>query len=70
MSLYVDDLVTSTPDAHSAYEFYLECRKLMAAGGMNLRKWHSNSLELLERIKSLPVGTSLNPNHIATNVRN
>ena len=66
-SLYVDDFVTSTPNAHSAYEFYLECRKLMAAGGMNLRKWHSNSSELLERIKSLPVGTSLNPNHIATN---
>ena len=37
-------------------------------GGMNLRKWHSNSSELLERIKSLPVGTILNPNHIATNV--
>ena len=64
-SLYVDDLVTSTPDPHSAYEFYLEGRKLMAAGGMNLRKWHSNSQELLERIESLSVGTS---NQIAANV--
>ena len=60
MSLYVDDLVTSTPDIHSAYEFYLESRKIMAAGGMNLRKWHSNSSELLDKIKSLPVSTSCN----------
>ena len=67
-SLYVDDLVTSTPDAHSAYKFYQECRKLMANGGMNLRKWHSNSSDLLERIESSSVGTSTNPNQTATNV--
>ena len=52
MSLYVDDLVTSTPNIHSVYQLYLESHKVMAAGGMNLRKWHSNSLELLDEIES------------------
>ena len=58
-ALYVDDLVTSTPDVDSAYEFYVECKRVMAAGGMNLRKWHSNSLELLERINSNSPETDL-----------
>jgi len=49
-SLYVDDLVTSTPDIECAYKFYVEYKKAMEAGGMNLRKRYSNSLELLERI--------------------
>jgi len=51
-SLYVDDLVTSAPDVESGYKFFLESKRVMADGGMNLRKWHSNSLELLERINS------------------
>ena len=54
----------STPDAHSAYEFYLECQKLMAAGGMNLRKWHSNSPELLERIKFLSSWSQDHPHKV------
>ena len=68
MSLYVDDLVTSTPDIHSAYEFYLESQKIMAAGGMNLRKWHSNSSELLDKIESSPVSTSCNASQMTTGV--
>ena len=68
MSLYVDDLVTSTPDVHSAYEFYLDSRKIMAAGGMNLRKWHSNSLELLDKIEFSPVSTRLNTSQMTTGV--
>ena len=68
MSLYVDDLVTSTPDIHSAYEFYLESRKIMAAGGMNLRKWHSNSSELLDKIESSLVSTSCNASQMTTGV--
>ena len=57
--LYVDDLITSTTDTESAYKFYVECNRVMAAGGMNLRKWHSNSLELLERINSNSQETDL-----------
>jgi len=49
----MDDLVTSTPDVERAYNFSLESKRVMADGGMNLRKWHSNSLELLERINSV-----------------
>ena len=68
MSLYVDNLVTSTPDIHSAYEFYLESQKIMAAGGMNLRKWHSNSSELLDKIESSPVSTSCNASQMTIGV--
>ena len=68
MSLYVDDLVTSTPDVHSAYKFYLENRKIMASVGMNLKKWHSNSLELLNKIESLPVSSSLNTSQMTTGI--
>ena len=64
MSLYVDDLVTSIPDVHSAYEFYLESQKIIAAGGMNLRKWYSNSLQLLNEIESMPVSICLNTSQI------
>lgn len=53
-SLYVDDLVTSTSDPESAYQFYVQCKGIMSEGGMNLRKWHSNSSVLLERIRSNP----------------
>jgi len=49
--LNIDNLITSTPDIESDYKFYVECKKVMAAGGMNLRKQHSNSLELLEKNK-------------------
>jgi len=51
-SLYVDDLVTSTPDTESAYEFHVESKRIMAAASMNLRKWHSNSPELLKKMNS------------------
>ena len=65
LSLYV---MISTIDVHSAYEFYLESQKIMAEGGMNLRKWHSNSLELLDKIKSSPVSTNLNTSQMTTGV--
>lgn len=40
----------------------------MAAGGMNLRKWHSNSLELLDKIESSPVSTSLSTSQMTAGV--
>ena len=35
---------------------------------MNLRKWHSNSLELLDKIESSPVSTRLNTSQMTTGV--
>ena len=34
-----------------AFGFYTECTQLMDRAGMNLRKWNSNSAELLAKIK-------------------
>ena len=45
-SFYVDDLMTGT----SELDFCLQSRHIMAAGGMNLRKWKSNSPELVQKI--------------------
>jgi len=58
-ALYVDGLVASSPDIESAYKFHLECKRIIVDGGMNLRKWHSNSQELLERINSNTQDTDL-----------
>ena len=51
-SFYVDDLITGASDVQTALNFCLQARKIMTAGGMNLRKWKSNSPELLQKIES------------------
>ena len=51
-SFYVDDLITGASDVETALDFCLQSKQNMAAGGMNLRKWKSNSQELLEKIES------------------
>ena len=50
---YVDDLVTGADDVDKAFGFYTECKQMMDKAGTNLRKWNSNSAELLERIKGV-----------------
>ena len=52
-SFYVDDLVAGASDVNDAVEFYKRVREVMAAGGMNLRKWKSNSPELMKLIERL-----------------
>ena len=42
----------------------------MAAGGINLRKWHSNSLELLEKVNSSSMNSSSNPCNLDMNKPN
>jgi len=58
-SLYVDDLVSGTSTVGEAVNFYTEVRRVMSAAGMNLRKWKSNSEELLDYIKDSEKGDSL-----------
>ena len=58
-SLYVDDLVSGTSTVAEAVNFYTEARRVMSAAGMNLRKWKSNSEELLGHIKNSEKGASL-----------
>ena len=50
-SFYVDDLVTGASDINEATELFKKSREVMAAGGMNLRKWKSNSPELKKQIE-------------------
>ena len=39
-SLYVDDLVSGAQDDDEAFTIYKSARKIMSAGGFNLRKWN------------------------------
>ena len=50
-SLYVDDLVSGGTNVHEAFDVYKTAKLIMYKGGFNLRKWNSNSLELLELIR-------------------
>ena len=58
-SLYVDDLVSGTNTVTEAIEFYRDARKVMSEAGMNLRKWKSNSQELLHHVKGSEVSERL-----------
>ena len=49
-SLYVDDLTVSFEDVETAYQLYLSAKERMATRGFNLRKWLTNSTELMEKI--------------------
>ena len=50
-SLYVDDLVSGGANVQEAFEVYKVAKLVMYRGGFNLRKWNSNSLDLLDLIK-------------------
>ena len=50
-SLYVDDLVAGADDVQDAFRFYIDSNSLMSTAGMNLRKWNSKSVKLLNLIE-------------------
>ena len=49
-SLYVDDLLSGAGDDEKALEIYHKSKKIMADGGFNLRKWKSNSQNVMSEI--------------------
>eukprot|EP00795_Rhopilema_esculentum_P016499 gene16499-7917_t len=49
--LFVDDLSTGGETVDKAYEIYQQSKQVMREGNFNLRKWNSNSQELIERIR-------------------
>ena len=62
--IYVDDLTSGAYSDESAYEFYAKSKSRLAEAGFNLRKFVSNSAQLIERIalnEGVPVDTHLNP---------
>ena len=48
-SFYVDDLITGEDSVEESFQIYKGSKQIMATGGFNLRKWHSNSDELLAK---------------------
>ena len=50
-SFYVDDLVSGAENTEEAFRLYRESRRCLSKGGFHLRKWASNSIELLEKIE-------------------
>lgn len=51
-SFYVDDMISGGRTVDEAFKIYDVARQVMLDGGFNLRKWNSNSPELLTRIRS------------------
>ena len=59
-SLYADDLVCGAENQERAFEHYVKPNTMLLKAGINLRKWNSNSIELMRRIQaseSTPQGT-------------
>ena len=48
--LYVDDSTSGFFNVKETYHFYLNAKRIMKEGGFELRKWASNSLELINKI--------------------
>ena len=65
----MDDLVTRADNVDKPFGLYTECKHLMDKAGMNLRKWNSNSDELLERVKKKTLHNNVTPT-ITTNITN
>ena len=61
-SLYVDDFVSGAEDDEKAFEVYNESKEIMRTGGFNLRKWHSNSSNLMKSINSVEHEVDANSN--------
>ena len=49
--LYMDDVISGTQSVDEGFKFYLFSKSRMLEGGFELRKWQSNSLELLGKIR-------------------
>ena len=67
-SLYVDDLLTGEENDEKGFRVYQKSKKLMAEGGFNLRKWNSNSRDLLKAIENCEISQDqVKPIEKATN---
>ena len=55
-ALYVDDLSTRDRNVKETYQLFLKSKLRMLQAGFNMRKWSSNSKELIEKIKACKYG--------------
>ena len=58
--LYVDDLIAGADSVEQGFYLYKKSKEIMADASFNLRKWNSNSLELLDQIREAEL-QGLNP---------
>ncbi|GFY28590.1 DUF1758 domain-containing protein [Trichonephila clavipes] len=59
-SFYIDDLMAGAPSSEEAISLIKTLSNILEARGFHLRKWRSNSSEVLSRISSNWVGDSSN----------
>ncbi|GFW32779.1 DUF1758 domain-containing protein [Trichonephila clavipes] len=59
-SFYIDDLMAGAPSSEEAISLIKPLSNILEARGFHLRKWRSNSSEVLSRISSNWVGDSSN----------
>ena len=59
--MYVDDLNSGTSSVEEGYELYEKVKGLMLQAGMNMRKWRTNSPELMRMIKEKETVVSPEP---------
>ena len=52
-ALHVDDLNSGASIDTEAFDFYVKCKKCLREGGLNLRKFQSNSPTLEAQVYSL-----------------
>ena len=50
-SLYVDDLIAGVDSGEQGFHLYQKAQEITTVGGFNLRKWNSNSPELMEQVR-------------------
>ena len=60
-ALYVDDLSTGDRNMEETYQLCLKSKLRMLEAGFNMRKWSSNSKELIEKIKASEYGRGVEP---------
>ena len=55
--LYMDDNCSGAHDLKGAIDYYIFVKALMIEGNFDVRKWHSNSKELLQMIHDYQINT-------------
>eukprot|EP00795_Rhopilema_esculentum_P016014 gene16014-7350_t len=59
-SLYADDINSGSHTIEEAFELYEKSKRLMQKGGFNLRKWRSNSSEVMNAIRQQESSDAVN----------
>ena len=64
----MDDLITGTDSVESAFQVYSKSKQIMKEAGLNLRKWKTNSSELLNRIEEVEASQDALTNEVVSKI--